>query len=126
MVEDVTKTELALLRVLWERGAATVRVLTEALYARAEAAQVATVQKLLERLRAKGYVTRDTGGRAHVYAAAIGRDELIRHRLRQTAQDLCDSHMTPLLTQLVHTVQPSSKELRDLRSLLDALEREAE
>ena len=57
--QDITESELGVLRVLWDRGAATIRQLTDVLYPRGEAAQYATVQKLLDRMEAKGYVRRD-------------------------------------------------------------------
>ena len=57
--QDITESELAVLRILWERGTATIRQLTDVLYPGGGAAQYATVQKLLDRMEAKGYVRRD-------------------------------------------------------------------
>ena len=54
--QDITESELAVLRILWDRETATIRQLTDVLYPQGEAAQYATVQKLLERLEAKGYI----------------------------------------------------------------------
>ena len=53
---DVTETELAILQILWERRRATRRQITDVLYPGGDDAHYATVQKLLERLEAKGYV----------------------------------------------------------------------
>ena len=54
---DVTDAELAVLLELWGRGPSSRRQLAEALYPRGGTAAYTTVQKLLERLEAKGYVT---------------------------------------------------------------------
>ena len=54
---DITDAELAVIRTLWERGPATIRELTELLYA--DVSQYSTVKKLLERLEAKGCVIRN-------------------------------------------------------------------
>ena len=97
----VTDAELAILKVLWERESATIRELTDVLYPEGGSAHYATVQKLLERLQAKGCVSRRPDGRAHIYSATIAREELITHRLRDTAEKLCGGSLTPLLTQLV-------------------------
>ena len=56
---DITESELAVLRILWDRGLATIRQVTEVLYPEGGAAQYATVQKLLDRMEAKAFVRRD-------------------------------------------------------------------
>src|SRR5437588_525708 len=122
--QDVTDAELAVLQVLWDEGPATIRRLTDALYPGGGAAQYATVQKLLDRLEAKGCVRRDRTGPAHTFSAALGRDELIGRRLRDVAEKLCGGSLTPLLTHLVRTRRLTADERRELRSLIDGLERE--
>src|SRR5438445_13138645 len=95
--QDVTDAELAILEVLWERGSATVRELTEQLYAASSSSQHATVQKLLERLEAKECVCRDRGVWPHVFQAKLDREELIARKLQQTADRLGDGSVQPLL-----------------------------
>ena len=51
---------------------------------------MASVQKLLERLEAKGYVSRDRRERAHRFHARVSREEFLRHRLPGLADRLCD------------------------------------
>ena len=82
---DVTDAELALLQALWDQGPATIRQLVERVYGQDGTSVYATVQKLLDRLEAKGCVRRDRSGPVHVFEAAIGRDELIGRRLRAVA-----------------------------------------
>ena len=121
---DVTDTELAVLEALWELEPATIRELTDRLYPGGSTAHYATVQKLLERLRAKSCVKRRTHGRGHAYTAAVARPELIAHRLRQTADRLCGGSLTPLLTQLIGSAKLSTKELADLRQLIERFDDE--
>jgi BlaI family penicillinase repressor len=122
--QDVTERELAVLQALWDGGPTTIRRLTDALYPGGGAAQYATVQKLLDRLEAKGCVHRDRAGSAHTFSAALGRDELIGRRLRDVAEKLCGGSLTPLLTHLVQTKRLTADERRELRSLIDGLDRE--
>jgi predicted transcriptional regulator len=122
--QDVTERELAVLQLLWNGGAATIRRLADALYPGGGAAEYATVQKLLDRLEGKGCVRRDRRGPAHTFTAALGRDELIGRRLRDMAEKLCGGSLTPLLTHLVRTRRLTADERRELRSLIDELERE--
>jgi BlaI family penicillinase repressor len=119
--QDVTDAELAVLRVLWKKGAATRRQLTDALYPGGAAAHYATVQKLLERLEAKGYVTPDRAGSGLTFAAAVGRDDLIGRRLLDVADKLCGGSVTPLLMNLVRARKLSNHDLTELRALIDEL-----
>jgi predicted transcriptional regulator len=99
-----------------------VRTITDVIYPKGTASHYGTVQKLLERLEAKGFVNRDRRHWPHVFAAAIDRDALIGMRLRVMADKLCGGSLTPLLTQLVHAKGLSAEDRRALRRQLDELE----
>ena len=119
---DVTDAELGVLQLLWETEAATIRQLTDALYPGGGTAQYSTVQKLLERLEAKGFVRRDRAGAAHSFVATVGRDALIGRRLQDVAEKLCGGSLTPLLTHLARTRRLNERERQELRALIDRLE----
>jgi len=121
-LQEVPDAELNVLQQLWEHGPATIQQLTEALYPRTTDAYYATVQKLLERLEAKGCVRRDRSARAHVFAAAVNRDEIIGRRLEAMAEKLCGGSLTPLLTNLVRSRRLTPKERREIRKLMDELD----
>lgn len=121
--QDVTDAEREVLRALWDQGPATIRTLAAELYPGGSTSEYATVQKLLERLSDKGHVSRRADGRQHVWSAAVRREELVARRLRDTADELCDGSLTPLLTQLVSTARLTREELAELRRLVDRLSR---
>ncbi|HEY7921557.1 MAG TPA: BlaI/MecI/CopY family transcriptional regulator [Vicinamibacteria bacterium] len=121
--QDVTDAEREVLRVLWDQGPATIRALADELYPGGSNSEYATVQKLLERLSDKGHVSRRADGRQHVWSAAVLREELVARRLRDTADELCNGSLTPLLTQLVSTARLTREELAELRRLVDRLAR---
>jgi BlaI family penicillinase repressor len=120
-LETVTDTELAILREIWDRGSATIRQITDALYPEGTAPQYATVQKLLERLEAKDCVARDRSERAHLFRALVTRDEYLGYRLQALADRLCDGSTMPLLTNLVQARAISSEDRESLRELIDEL-----
>lgn len=123
-IQDVTDTELAVLQVLWNERATTVRRIAEKLYGDSAKSQHATVQKLLDRLKSKGFVARDSTVWPHLFRPAIQQGELIDRRLQQTADRFCGGSMQPLLTHLLRG-RKLSKESRDsLRKLLDELDHE--
>jgi predicted transcriptional regulator len=121
--QDVTDAEREVLRALWDDGPATIRALADRLYPGGGTSEYATVQKLLERLEDKGHVSRRPGGRQHVFAARVRREELVARRLRDTADELCDGSLTPLLTHLVSSAKLTRQELVELRRLVDRLSR---
>jgi predicted transcriptional regulator len=116
--QDVTEAELAVLEVLWDQGPAPIRRITEVLYKAAKPSQYATVQKLLERLEEKKFVTRDRAGPVHQFAAAVNRAELIGRRLQSVAEQLCGGSWTPLLTHLVQQRRLTAEERQALRDLI--------
>jgi predicted transcriptional regulator len=81
------------------------------------------VQKLLERLQAKGYVTRDRSRDVVTFSAAIDREQLISRRLLDVADKLCGGSLTPLLMNLVRAKPLTRRELDELRALIEELRR---
>ncbi|HLN32746.1 MAG TPA: BlaI/MecI/CopY family transcriptional regulator [Gemmataceae bacterium] len=121
--QDVTDAELAVLQVLWEHGPAQRRQLTDILYPGTGLAHYTTVQKLLERLEAKGHVVQQPGEGPRTYVAAVSREELIGRRLRAVADKLCEGSLTPLLTNLIRAEELTPQELQELRDLIDNLKK---
>ena len=119
--KDVTDAELAVLEVLWKQAPATVRQITDQLYPSCKPSDQATVQKLLQRLEAKGYVSREAGGRAWLFSALVDRQGLIGRQLQATADKLCEGSLAPLLTHLVKKATLSAEDMQALRNLVDSL-----
>ena len=115
----MTNAELAVLKALWELGAATIRQLTDEIYPQGSAAHYSTVQKLLERLASKSFVLSRQRGRVNVYRATVERRDLIARRLRETADRLCNGSLTPLLTQLVGSADLTPDEIAALREIVE-------
>jgi BlaI family transcriptional regulator, penicillinase repressor len=116
---DVSETELAILNILWELGEATIRQLNERLYRQPTTVTYATVQKLLERLEAKGCVARDRNGFAHGFRALIDRKTLIDRRLQDVADKLCGGSLTPLVTHLVEARRLSARDRQKLKKWME-------
>jgi predicted transcriptional regulator len=122
-LHDLPDAELAVLQALWDRGPATIRQLADILYPHGNEAHYATVQKLLDRLEHKGCVGRDRSGWAHVFSATVGRDEIIGRNLEAVAEKLCGGSLTPLVTNLVRSRRLTAKERREIRKLIEELEK---
>jgi predicted transcriptional regulator len=117
--DDVTEAELAILQVLWEEGAITVRRLSDRLYPAGGPSAHTTVHKLLDRLAAKGFVRRDRGGPVQVIEALVSREALIERRARALADALCGGSLVSLLSHLVDPRRLRAKDRKDLREFFD-------
>jgi len=117
--QDVTETELAILQVLWDQAHATRPQITAALYPDGGPPQYATVQKLLERLEAKGFVRHERRQGKLLFTATLGRAELLDRRLQALAEKVCGGSLTPLLLSLVRSPNLTPAQLDELRAVLE-------
>jgi BlaI family transcriptional regulator, penicillinase repressor len=115
----LSDAERDVLKVLWDHGPATVRMINEVLKNRGRRWAYTTVATLLQRLVTKQYVTSDPSAVPHVYHAIISRDDLLERRLKDAADELCDGHTAPLVLALVEGNRFSAEELAHLRQFLD-------
>lgn len=117
-----TDAELAILKVLWRRGASTVREVHEELRAAQETAYTTTL-KLLQIMTEKGIVARDESQKSHIYRALLGEEQVQKSFVR----DLMDKVFAGSASQLVMRAlgeKPASKgELEEIRRMLDDIER---
>lgn len=116
---NVTETELAVLEVLWDSGASTIRQITDAIYDSGTTSEYATVQKLLDRLLAKGCVKKSRRSHAHTFSAKVSREDLIGTGLETLAEKLCGGSLTPLLIHLTDNAKLSASERQQLKELID-------
>ena len=113
-----TDAELAILRVLWQRGASTVRQVHEEL-TRQRPTAYTTALKILQIMTEKGLVRRDDSDRTHVFHARNSEE----HTQRQLVRDLLDrafgGSSTKLVMQALHARRASAEELSEIRKLID-------
>jgi len=117
-----TDAEIRILRVLWAKGPTTVRDVHEVLNAERPTAYTTTL-KLMQIMLDKGLVTRDETERTHVYSAAVAEKQTQRTATADLLGRLFGGSAAALMQQAL-SVKPSSREeLRQIREMLDALER---
>ena len=114
----VTETELAILDVLWERGASPIRDIAAALYNKHTPSLHATVKSLLERLEAKGYVACDKDCFAHRFSARVGREAYVGQQLEELATSHYDGAIAPMLLTLVERIKLSRKDRETIRKII--------
>lgn len=120
-----TDAELAILRILWERGPSTVRQVHEQL-ARERVAAYTTALKLLQIMTEKGLVERDERERTHVYKAKLSEDQTQRQLVRDLLDRAFGGSAGKLVMQALATKRASADELREIRKVIDGVKGERE
>jgi predicted transcriptional regulator len=120
-----TDGELAILRILWDRGPSTVRQVHDVLAHERQAAYT-TALKLLQIMTEKGLVERDERDRTHVYRARLSEETTQRQLVRDLLDRAFGGSSTKLVMQALATKRASAEELRDIRKAIDGARNDRE
>jgi BlaI family penicillinase repressor len=112
----LTDREAEIMDVLWEHGASTVAEVRAELSDEPAYTTVLTILRILE---TKGFITHTEEGRAHRYAAQVGREAARRSALRALSDKFFNGSAALLLTHLVSDQKLSREDVRRIRALLD-------
>ena len=112
-----TDQELEILKVVWQRGQATVRETYEDLQKQREIAYttVLTMMGILER---KGHLRKTRGERAYVYGPVESQDETQQRMVREFVNRVFNGSARPLLAHLVSDRGLSQEELAEIENLV--------
>jgi BlaI family penicillinase repressor len=116
-----TDAELAILRVLWERGPSTVRQVHDILL-RERPTAYTTALKLLQIMTEKGLVRRDETDRTHIYHARLSEEQTQRQLVRDLLDRAFGGSSTKLVMQALAARRTSAEELTEIRRLIDSRE----
>ena len=112
-----TERELEILKVLWDRGEATVRDVYEELRQRLPIVQN-TVQAFLRTMEEKGLVTHRLEGRTFIYQPTYQRQQTTQRMAEQLLTRAFDGAMDQLVQSVLSLRQPTKDELAKLEQLL--------
>jgi BlaI family penicillinase repressor len=119
-----TDAELEILRVLWERGASTVREVHDVI-ARHKPVGYTTVLKQMQVMHQKGLLARSDRFRSHVYEAAQTQTQTQRQLASSMLKQAFDGSARQLLQSALAGRKVDASELQAIRRLLDQYERKA-
>lgn len=112
-----TERELDILKILWERGEATVREVYEALRDRLPIVQN-TVQAFLRTMEEKGQVKHRLEGRTFVYRPVHHRQQTARQLAGQLLERAFGGAVDQLVQSVLEARQPTQEELEKLEALI--------
>ena len=109
--------ELEVLKVIWQRGQASVREVYNDLLKQREIAYttVLTMMGILER---KGHLQKARGERAYVYSPVESQDETQQRMVKEFVDRVFNGSAGPLLVHLVADSAISKEELAEVESLV--------
>ena len=113
-----TDAELAILRVLWERGPSTVRQVHEAMADTRDTGYTTTL-KLMQIMADKGLVTRNETSRTHVYAASAAQAQTQQQLVKDLVDRAFGGSAAALVLRALSADDATDAELKEIRKLID-------
>ena len=101
------------MKVVWQRGTATVRDVYETLRARRRIAYT-TVMTMMNVLERKGHLRKRAEGRSFLYQPARPRAQVVKAMVREFLDRVFAGSAAPLLVHLVEDHHLSEDDLREL------------
>lgn len=118
----LSDVQLALVRVLWERGEASTAEVAEVLAAQ-RGIKHTTVATLLTRLEKRGIVSQRRDGRQIHYRALVSEPEVRRSMVGDLLANLFQGDANALVSHLVSEAEIAPGDLQRLQARLDAARR---
>jgi BlaI family penicillinase repressor len=114
-----TDGELEILRVLWDRGSASLSEVCEALRRERDVATT-TVATMLRVMLDKGLVRRKRAVRGHQWSAVVSQSAAAQSMVGKLVDGIFDGSASRLVAHLVEAGRLSDKELAELRKLIES------
>ena len=118
---QLSKAQMEIMDVVWERGEATVAEVWKVLSARRNLAR-STVLTMITRLEEKGWLCCDQEGHAFRYKAAVPREATLGTVVRRLVDTAFGGSAERLFQALVHGRGISREEARKIREMIDRAE----
>ena len=125
MLTPPTDRELDALKVLWDRGEATVRDVADAMNSRGADLAYTTVLSLLQVMEQKGLVSHRRDGKAYVYLPLIERESTFRQIAGGFLERVFDGAVDEYLVHALESHPLNSEQLDELQTMIDAARQRA-
>ncbi len=115
-----TGRELEALKVLWDRGKATVREVYQELKPRDGEGELAytTVLSLMQTMEQKGLVGHESAGKAYLYFAVAQRDRTFRNLAGSFLDQVFDGALGEYVARALQSRRPSLAELEQIERMI--------
>ncbi|HYK88611.1 MAG TPA: BlaI/MecI/CopY family transcriptional regulator [Acidobacteriota bacterium] len=114
----LTRQELQIMKVVWDRGAATVKEVCDVI-SQKKATAYTTVLTLMGILEDKGALTHVRAGRAYIYKPLLSRQQATRNQLHDVLVRFFDGRADKMIENVLETVS-GQEQANLLRNLLES------
>jgi BlaI family penicillinase repressor len=115
----LTKQELQIMKIVWERGAATVKDVCGAM-SKSKVTAYTTVLTLMGILEEKGALTHSRSGRAYVYRPLLSRQQATQNQVQDLLMRYFDGCPEKLIENVLENEVKAPEQLGTVRSLLES------
>ena len=122
MEHQLTDLQVAVMRILWEKGEATVAEIWEALLPERGLAQT-TVATLLSRLEKRGVVAHRAEARQFVFSARVTEADVKKSMVTELTERLFDGDAAALVHHLLSARAVKAGDLARMKKLIESAEK---
>ncbi|MES2179703.1 MAG: BlaI/MecI/CopY family transcriptional regulator [Gemmatimonadota bacterium] len=115
---QLTDLQTSILRLLWQRGEATVAEIWEELYAERGLAQT-TIATIVARLQRRGILARRNKDRQFVYRPLITEADVQHSMVKELTERLFDGDVTALVSHLIADRDMTPGDLERVRQMIE-------
>jgi len=115
----LTRQELQIMKVVWERGVATVKEVCDAMSQKKVTAYT-TILTLMGILEEKGALVHSRAGRAYVYRPLLSRQQATRNQVHDVLTRFFDGSPEKLIENVLENEVKAPEQLGNVRNLLES------
>lgn len=117
-----TESELSILKILWDKGQASVREVHETL-SEHKISGYTTTLKLMQIMFEKGIVSRDASSKVHIYRPNISKENTQQQLVGKMITNLFGGSSSQLVLQALGNHQPNDAELAEIEAMIAQLKK---
>jgi BlaI family penicillinase repressor len=115
----LTRQELQIMKVIWERGSASVREVCD-IMSKKKATAYTTILTLMGILEGKGALIHTRSGRAYVYKPLLTRHQATRNHVQDMLNRFFDGSPEKLIENVLENEAKAPEKLGAIKSLLES------
>jgi BlaI family transcriptional regulator, penicillinase repressor len=115
----LTKKELQIMKAVWERGAATVKEVCEAI-SRRKVTAYTTILTLMGILEEKGALVHTRSGRAYIYKPLLTRQQATRNQVHDVLTRFFDGSPEKMIETVIENEVKGPEQLGTVKNLLES------
>ena len=117
MRKRLGKLELQVMKLIWDKGEATVRDVWEKLYPERGLAYT-TVATVMRKLESKSFLKHDEKDRTYIYRPLVDKDKISQGMLREMIDGLFDGSAAKLVTTLIQGEHITERDLNQIQRII--------